>query len=405
MPEPFSRYTAGVTAPIAIVSLGVFINRLGGFFALFLTVVMAARGYRPSEITVALLVCTLCGITAAGGSSWLARQFGLRGALIASSAVTACSAFAAAVVTGFGATLVVIAVLSAGVQSYGPLAQTVVGVSAAPQHRVRMFALYRLALNVGATVGPLLGALLMDWSMTALLLGNAVAATLATLLLLRLPAVVAEDPTPGRPAGDTTRVNLRFTATCLLLGLVSLAYGQQTGAFALGIRDSPVDQRVYGYLLAVNAAVVIFCEMPTTTYSGRWPRGNALVAGAVCVCAGYALNMAGMTLTVLVVGVLLWTLGEMLLAPVAGAYASEAAPPGLACRYQSRLALCQAAGRSLGPAVGVFLYGYDPRLPWLMCAVLLVITAVGLRRLVPRALALVVQPTTVQHHGQEAPVS
>ena len=388
----------GVTAPIAIVSIGVFINRMGGFFALFLTVLMAARGYRPSEISIALLVCTLAGITAAGGSGWLAQRLGLRGALIASSAVTAGSAYAAAMVDGFAATVAVTAVLSAGVQSYGPLAQTVVGISAATEQRVRMFALYRLAMNVGATLGPLLGTVLMDWSLTALLLGNAVAATLSTLLLFALPTDLADDSmAPGREphAADAPqrssraagRVGAEFTAVCVLLGLVSFTYGQQTGAFALAIRDAPVNPAIYGYLLAGNAAMVVLCEVPATRYSSRWQTGNALAAGAFCVCAGYALNGAGLTLTVLVAGVLLWTLGEMLLAPVAAAYACEAAPPGLACRYQSRLALCQTGGRSLGPAAGVFLYGYDPRLPWLVCAVLLVITTIGLRRRVPRTLA------------------
>lgn len=389
---------SSVAMPIAIVSLGVFINRMGGFFALFLTVIMAARGYRPHEISMALLVCTLTGIAAAGGSGWLAKQLGLRRALVTSSAVTAGSAYAAAVVDGFATTMVVTAVLSAGVQCYGPLAQTVVGISAPAEQRVRMFAWYRLAMNVGATIGPLLGVLLMSWSMTVLLLGNALAATLATLLLLALPADIADNSRPVAQARGTehaqpgsvrtpTRAGAAFTATCLLLGMVSFTYGQQTGAFALAIHDAPVNHAVYGYLLALNAAVVVLCEVPITRYSSRWPTGNTLAAGAFGVCAGYALNLAGITLVLVVAGTLLWTLGEMLLAPVAAAYACEAAPPGLACRYQSRLALCQTGGRSLGPAVGVLLYGYDPRLPWLVCGVLLVITTVGLGRLIPRTLA------------------
>jgi MFS family permease len=305
---------------------------------------------------------------------------------------------------------VVSALLIAGVQAYGPLAQTIVGIEAAPERRVRMFAVYRLGLNLGATAGPLIGSFLMEWSMSALLIGNGIAATSATLLLLALPTTTAHGPGPDRTHGrkqktrkqktreqktreqqtesgrsaPRRRISRRYTASCLLFGLVSLVYAQQTGAFALGIHDSGQDAHVYGWLLAMNAIVVVVSEVPTTRYSGRWPRRTAIAAGAACVCGGYALNALGLSLAVLVTGVLVWTAGEMLLEPVAAAYASESAPPGEGPKYQSLLSLCQSAGMSVGPAVGVYLYGYGPTLPWMLCAGALLVTAPGLYHLIPR---------------------
>ncbi|MFE2889506.1 MFS transporter [Streptomyces sp. NPDC059272] len=395
-------YFAGVTRPIAIVSLGVFINRLGGFFALFLTIIMADRGYSSREITVALVTCALAGMTGAGLSGWLAGRLGLRGALLLVSSLTSCCAYAAAVVRGLPATVVVSALLIAGVQAYGPLAQTVVGIEAAPERKVRMFAVYRLGLNLGATAGPLIGSFLMEWSMSALLIGNGIAATSATLLLLALPTTTAHGLGPVRPRGrqqesrkqppesgrsaPRQRISRRYTASCLLFGLVSLVYAQQTGAFALGLHDSGQDAHVYGWLLAMNAIIVVVSEVSMTRYSGRWPRRTAIAAGAACVCGGYALNALGLSLAVLVTGVLVWTAGEMLLEPVAAAYASESAPPGDGPRYQALLGLCQSAGMSLGPALGVYLYGYGPTLPWLLCAGALLVTAPGLYRLIPRGI-------------------
>jgi MFS family permease len=416
MSRLFQSYFAGLTRTIGIVSLAVFITRLGGFFTLFLTLILADRGYAPREITIALVATAVAGMAGAGISGWLVGRFGLRGTLLLSSSVTACCAYGSAAVKGLAATVLVSAVLSAGVQAVGPVAQTVVGIEAPPQRRVAMFAVYRLALNLGALAGPLLGTLLMERSMTALLVGNGMAATGATLLLLALPSRLGDtirradagsrpsradvdDDSPVQPGrrSPATRVDPPFLAACLLFGLVSLVYAQQTGALALGIRDAGHDSRVYGGLLTLNAIAVILFEIPLSRFSGRWQRRTAIALGAVCVCGGYAVYALGFGLAVLVLGVLLWTLGEILLAPVAAAFASESAPPGAEPKYQSLLGLCQSAGMAIGPAAGVYAYSYAHTLPWQLCAVALLVTASGLFQLIPRAAAR--RP----HHRRAAP--
>ena len=414
MTKLFHSYFAGMTRPIAVVSLGVFIIRLGGFFTLFLTLILDDRGYEPREITVALVATAVAGMAGAGVSGWLVGRLGLRGTLLLSGSLTACCAYASAAVEGFAATVLVSALLSAGVQAYGPVAQTVVGIEAAPERRVAMFAVYRLALNLGATAGPLLGGFLMERSMTALLVGNGVAATAATALLLALPASLGDtarakaakdDPPAALDGADSARgtgpaaarVTPSFLAACLLFGLVSLIYAQQTGAMALGIHDAGHDSRVYGWLLTMNAVLVILFEIPLTRFSGQWRRRTAIALGAVCVCGGYAVYALGLSLAVLVLGVLLWTLGEILLAPVAAAFASESAPPGAEPKYQSLLGLCQSAGMAIGPAAGVYAYSYAHSLPWLLCAVALLVTAPGLFHLIPRA------GRRRAHHGAAVP--
>ncbi|ORT60671.1 MFS transporter [Streptomyces sp. CB03238] len=390
MTRLFRSYFGGVTRAIAIVSLGVFINRLGGFFTLFLTLILTDRGYEPGHITFALVAVAVAGMAGAGVAGKLSDWLGLRGALLLSSTLTALCAFASAVVEQFALTVVVSCLLNAGVQAYGPAAQTVVGVEASDDRRVGMFAVYRLAMNLGVTVGPLLGAFLMDWSMTALLVGNGIAATAATLLLLALPrrlgraAAVPDGEGKRRGTGPAVRMNRGFIGAAVLFGLISLVYAQQTGSLALAIHDSDHDQKLYGWLLTLNAVLVILVEIPLSRYSSRWARRTTVVFGAVCVCGGYAVNLFGISLGVLIAGVLIWTLGEILVAPVAAAFSTEVAPDGAASKYLSFLGLCQTTGMSIGPAAGVFAYSHGTSLPWAMCAVVLVITAGGLFYLVPR---------------------
>lgn len=389
-----ARYTDGMTRPIALVCAGIFVSRLGGFFVLFLTLVLAERGYGTRQITVALIVVATAGVLGAAAAGPVAARVGVRTALLATGSVTAAGAFVCAAVEDFAPTVVLAAVVSAGVQAYSPLAQTVVGTSAAPERRVAMFALYRLCLNVGASAGPVLGALLLSWSPAAVLVGNGLAATVATLLVLPLPRTTAPvDPVPGTgPAPGRGRVSREFAAAAVVLSVASLVYAQQTGVLALAVRESGYSTDVYGWLLALNAVVVILVEVPLSRHTGRWQRRTPLILGTVCICAGYAVNLVGISLPVLVLGVLSWTLGEVLMTPVAAAFATEAAPPAQEPVYLSFLSMCQTVGYAVGPAAGVYAYGQDTALPWLICAALMVVSAPALYYLLPRA----------QRHGQSS---
>ncbi|KPI16953.1 major facilitator superfamily MFS_1 [Actinobacteria bacterium OK074] len=382
-----ARYLDGMTRPIALVCLGIFVSRLGGFFVLFLTLVLAERGYGTRQITLALIVVATAGVLGAGAAGPLAARLGVRTALLLAGATTAAGAFACAALTGFGPTVALAAVVSAGVQAYSPLAQTVVGTSATAERRVAMFAVYRLCLNVGAALGPVLGALLLSWSPAAVLVGNGLAATAATLLVLPLPRTTgpaAPAPGPG-PAAGRARVGREFAAAAVVLSVASLVYAQQTGVLALAVRQAGHTPDVYGWLLTLNAVVVILVEVPLSRSTGRWQRRTPLILGTVCICAGYAVNLVGISLPVLVVGVLTWTLGEVLMSPVAAAFATEAAPPGREPAHLSFLSTCQAVGYAVGPAAGVYAYGVDRSLPWLLCAALMVLAAPALYYLLPRA--------------------
>ncbi|MFF1462173.1 MFS transporter [Streptomyces sp. NPDC058330] len=375
-----TRFLLTVPRPIAIVSLGVFLNRVGGFFSIFLTLVLADRGYGPSQITVGLALVAVSGMTGAGVSGWVADRVGRRTTLLLSTVLTAVFSLALVGIDGYWGTLTLACLMGAAVQAYGPVAQTVVGEAAPEDRRVTLFALYRMALNSGAAIGPLIGGIWAATDMGSLLVGNAAVSGAAALMLLALPRDRAPGAaTPGTPAADVPEGelpyrrgvfgDLRFVGTSVLLGVIALFYAQQTGPLPLAMKDSGFSTSAFGALLTMNAVVVILCEVPLSMVIGRLPVHLPIGLGALCVFAGFSINVLGITWPFLVAGVLLWTLGEMLISPVAAAAATEAAPPGSGARYQSFLGFCQSTGMSLGPAFGVFLYGLGPLWPWIVSGV------------------------------------
>lgn len=187
--------------------------------------------------------------------------------------------------------------------------------------------------------------------------------------------------TGGRPGEGEPRVHGGCTRT--ERGLAGLR--PATGILALAVHEPGYSTEVFGWLLTLNAVLVILVEVPLPRYTGHWQRRTPLLLGTVFICAGYAVNLAGISLPVLVVGVLSWTLGEVLMSPVASAFATEAAPPGREPGHLSFLSMCRTVGYAVGPAAGVYAYGQDQALPWLVCATPAVVSAPALYHLLPRA--------------------
>jgi MFS family permease len=72
---------------------------------------------------------------------------------------------------------------------------------------------------------------------------------------------------------------------------------------------------------------------------------------------------------------MVWTLGEMVNAPVSSAYLAGLAPAHLRGRYLGANSTTWALGTVLAPGLGGILFGIDERLLWLSCLVLGVVAA------------------------------
>ncbi|MFJ9036811.1 MFS transporter [Streptomyces sp. NPDC102406] len=360
----------GIPTPVLIVAASAFLNRVGGFFTIFLALILASRGFGPGQITTALAVVAGAGMVGAGLSGWTADRIGPRRTLALCTLSTAVLSLVLTAWTGFTASVILAALLSMAVQGFTPVAQAVISVTAPADRRLTMFAGFRTTFNVGAALGGLLGGLWAESHMDTLLLGNAVAAFASTLMLLALPSTLQEraaDSGSGR-AGRREKKAVSgdpvFMAFCVLSGLTAVVYSMHLGPLPLAISDTGFGARTYGVMLTANAVIVMCCEVPVSLVMRRIPSHVVAALGATCVVSGMAVLALGPNWTVIVVSVVLWTTGEMLVAPTASDISAKAAPPGAVGRYQSLLGFCQTTGMSVGPALGVFLYGVHADLPW-----------------------------------------
>ncbi|WP_405975017.1 MFS transporter [Streptomyces sp. NBC_00988] len=266
--------------------------------------------------------------------------------------------------------------------------------------RTRVLALFTVAGQVGAFVGPLLGALLLAVDFrVACLVGAGV-----FVLVLAGHAWLLPQHIPGRArvterGGPRALVRNRpFLALCCAYGAYLLAYNQLYLALPEEVERAAGSQAPLAWLFALSSLLVVTAQLPVTRWAGeRLDPRRSMAAGLLLIAVGFvAVAMARPAQLTGITGLLpatalvvLLTLGQMLIAPVARAWIPDLAEPGRLGLYTGALSSVSGLIVLLGSAAtGTLLdTGLPAAVTWLVLAAVPLV-AIGLLPRRPRQLRL-----------------
>ncbi|MGW7051998.1 MFS transporter [Streptomyces sp. NPDC054887] len=361
-------------------AFGIFFNSAVAFTFIYLFVYLTDE--RGLAVARAGVLSGIGGVGLVAGNftgGWFGDRFGHRRTLLTASVLG-------------GAGLVALPALpDTALYAALPLAQYALGavratnsaliaVSVPDGSRRQGFAVMRMAGNAGFTVGAPLGALLAaEFSYAVIFVADGV----GTLLFALYAAAILPAPTSGRPtAGGTSALppapgvwrELRDRPQVLVL-LVSvffadIVYRQLFSTVPVFLGDHGTDTRAYGWLIAVNGAVILCLEIPATVALRRRAPLTIVGAGLVLVGLGYGLLTLGAAVGVTVLMMLLLTAGEILYKTPATAFVADHAPAHAQGRFQSLYAGVSVSGVVLAPPLGGALYEAAPALLWPVSATL-----------------------------------
>ena len=157
--------------------------------------------------------------------------------------------------------------------------------------------------------------------------------------------------------------------------LGAFVYFQANATFPLHVKESGLSNADYGLLISLNGLAIVLLELPFTSITQRFPAIPTLAVGSVLVGLGFALNAWAESLAALAFTVLIWTIGEIVYAPVASAYVADIAPVHLRGRYQGAWGLTWGLAFMLGPGLGAAFFAWNGDAFWLFCGVLGVLSA------------------------------
>jgi MFS family permease len=243
---------------------------------------------------------------------------------------------------------------------FEPVSQALMADLTEPEKRLRVFSLRYTAINVGVSVGPLIGAVLgLAAGWLPFLVTGAVyliyAATLHSLLnrfgIRKIEGQQKEHIT-FRSAWNVIIHDAAFRFYIIGGIFTSMAYAQMTITLSQHVEQNFADGfKLFAWLMSVNALTVILFQMPTAKWAEkRSPLMNIAVGNCF-----YALGDIGFAFASgwasLIAAMVIFTLGEILTFPAGSVFIDRLAPEGMRGTYFGAKTFSN-VGHFLGPWVG-----------------------------------------------------
>ena len=289
-----------------------------------------------------------------------------------------------------------------------------------PPQRKAAFALSRLAINLGMSVGPAIGGFLALFSFRWLFFVDGATSILAGVVIAmarwdsaRLkPSHDPEWADPGElgreieadsvvplaaahPARDLRAFrNPRMLYFLAAMIPAQLVFFQLTSSLPLFlVRNLSLPESLYGTVFTLNTLMIVALEVPLNTAMALWSHRRTLTLGALLYAIGFGSFAFDTRPGQIFVSVVIWTFGEMILLPGSSAYAAEIAPPGRRGEYMGLYTMSFSIAFSLGPILGaVLLQRWGPHGLWGVafisgCISALMMSRIGTKNTKPESVA------------------
>jgi MFS family permease len=412
MAEPRTTLREGIRTlprPVWILCAGSFVNRFGSFVAVFLVLYLRNEGYSIAASGLVVSFYGIGNVAAAAVGGWIADRLGRRNAIALSMFGSAATLLLLSQAHSLAPIIVLTTLAGLTGEMYRPATAALLTDLTPAGERIPAFALNRLAINAGFAAGPAAAGLLAEESFFLLFLGDALTSiAFGVIALIALPEGVRVRRGEER-RGEGLRTIARDSAFVFFLissVLGAFVYFQSQTTLPLHVKASGLSESDYGLLISLNGLAIILLELPLVAITRRYAYRPVLALGSILVGLGFALTALANDLPELALTVLIWTLGEIVYAPVASAYVADIAPEHLRGRYQGAWGLTWGLAFVFAPALGAAIFAWSPDGLWLLCGLLGVAAAAFLvmpgRRPARRA---PVHPASAQpaEHGLQSP--
>ena len=406
--QQFSRSYTSLPPVVHLLCLGSFINRVGSFVMLFLTIYVSeqlqmGKPFASACVGMFGVGSVLSALVGGHVADTVGRRKTMLLALFGGSITLASLSL---INNGwlFMATLFLFAFI---VEMYRPASSAMIGDVASPPQRPLAFSLLFLSFNLGFAIAPQIGGWLANRSYTLLFLADAATTGLYGLVVLlfihetrrppdklKMPATAESE---AAHAGDTPlaaadalacteitsetgqippeislpkaiKIILRdsnfllFSLSCLLTNIVFM---QAFVTLPLALREKGFSELEFGRMICVNGLLIVLLQLPLTPLLNRLPQLHAMVCGQLLLAAGFGLTGLAQSAPQIVATIIIWTLGEICQAPFKPSIVTEMAPPHLRARYMGIFNMSYSASIAIGaPLGGWILNHWGPHVLW-----------------------------------------
>ena len=288
-------------------------------------------------------------------------------------------------ITNFIAFLILSLIWAVINEAFRPASMSFISKEISSDRRKTAFALYRLAINLGMSIGPVIGGLLSTINFSLLFYVDGVTSIAAGIFMIYSPWQKFHEP---EESNDKEKLitsekrsvfkNSKFIFFLLATIPVQIVFFQHIGAMPLFIvNELGFSTSTFGFLIAVNTILIILIEVPLNDAMSNWSNLKALSLGALLYGIGFGMMGVMADLTPLAISIVVWTFGEMIFLPAGGVFVAEISPEKRRGEYMGYYQMTFSFSFMIGPWLGAeILDSLGSFILWTGCFVLGTISAV-----------------------------
>jgi MFS family permease len=257
-----------------------------------------------------------------------------------------------------------------------------------PKQHSQGFAILRVAVNISATIGPILGGLIAVQSYMALFILDAVSSVVTGVIVaFKIPETkrMISAEIESQSFGSTLKGYISvmkdkiFMAYLLISTIMILIYMQMYSTLSVYlVAHQMFTPQMIGWLMSVNAAMVVSLQFLVTRVFSKMALLKVMAIGTLCYGIGFGLFGFVNSVFLIFIAMAIVTIGEMITLPTSQGVVAKFAPEDKRGRYMAVFSFSWTIPNLFGTLVaGNIMDKYNPNWVWYGCAILAAIAIIG----------------------------
>lgn len=221
--------------------------------------------------------------------------------------------------------LVMAAVLSAVNEAFRPANLTLIADIVPHEQRKTAYAVNRLAINLGFSIGPVIGGFIFAVDPHFIFYIDGLGHFAAWLYLAYHAKkfetgehynVRSGEGTPEKKKFQPAFRDHRYMLYLIAMFPVTLVFFQHFAMMPVYItKDLAMSEKMLGILFLVNTIIIIIVEVPLNEYLSHWSDIKSIAVGSVLTGIGFGMMAISHDFALLILTIVIWTFGEMIFFP------------------------------------------------------------------------------------------
>ena len=354
-----------------------FIDRLGGalmfpFFGLYVSEKFGVGMIEVGIVFAIWAVTSQLGNVIGGG---LTDKFGRKTIVMFGLVISAVSSIAMGLSADLNLFYITVAIAGTLGEIGHPAQQAMVADLLPEEQRAQGYGVWRVVANLAVMFGPLIGGWMATGSYLSLFIADAIASSItAGIVLMTLSETKPElsDKKQGEGLLKTFSgylsvfKDLIFMEFIIASIFVNVVYVQMNSTLPVFLRDvHHTPPSTYGIILSINAGMVVVFQFWVTRKLSSVPPMLMMALGTLFYLVGFGMYGFVSGFFMFAVAMVILTIGELVVIPVAQALVAQFAPEDMRGRYMAVYGIGWSIPFAIGPYLaGVVMETTDPNWVW-----------------------------------------